>query len=76
MPTQRQSYGVTVSVEIYRLAGGEEGWSLEVVDHDGGSTVWEDRFATDSDAYAEFYQTLETEGIKSFLEQQPGSAKH
>lgn len=64
-----------MSVEIYRLAEGEEGWSLEVVDHEGGSTLWEDRFATDSDAYAEFYQTLGTEGIKSFLEQ-PGSAKH
>jgi hypothetical protein len=34
--------GVTVSVEIYPLAEGEEGWSLEVVHHDGGSTVSED----------------------------------
>jgi hypothetical protein len=53
-------------VEIYRIAGSGEGWSLEVVDQDGGSTVWSDLFATDRDAYAEFTETLETEGIRSF----------
>jgi hypothetical protein len=58
--------GITVRVEIYRIAGSGEGWSLEVVDQDGGSTVWSDLFATDRDAYAEFTQTLETEGVRSF----------
>jgi hypothetical protein len=58
--------GITVRVEIYRIAGSGEGWSLEVVDQDGGSTVWSDLFATDRDAYAEFTQTLEMEGIRSF----------
>ena len=58
--------GITVRVEIYRIAGSGEGWSLEVVDQDGGSTVWNDLFATDRDAYAEFTQTLETEGVRSF----------
>jgi hypothetical protein len=56
--------GITVSVEIYRIAGSGEGWSLELVDQDGGSTVWSDLFATDRDAYAEFTQTLEMEGIR------------
>jgi hypothetical protein len=58
--------GITVRVEIYRIAGSGEGWSLEVVDQDGGSTVWNDLFATDRDAYAEFTHILETEGIRSF----------
>ena len=35
--------GITVDVQIYR-GKDEEGWLLEVVDHLGGSTVWDDRF--------------------------------
>jgi hypothetical protein len=60
--------GLTVRVQIYRIAGRSEGWSLEVVDHKGTSTVWDDLFALDQDAYAEFVKTLETEGIQSFSE--------
>ena len=63
--------GITVRVEIYRLAGRDESWSLEVVDQEGGSTVWDETFAKDQDAYAEFNRTLETEGIRSFAERQP-----
>ena len=63
--------GMTVYVEIYRLVEGDESWTLEVIDHEGGSTVWEDRFATDKEAYAEFYRVLEADGIRSFLEDQP-----
>ena len=66
--------GITVRVEIYRLAGSNEGWSLEVVDQKGASTVWSELFAKDTDAYAEFYRTLETEGIRSFAEQPSGRA--
>jgi hypothetical protein len=58
--------GITVRVEIYRLAEGGEGWSLEAVDQDGVSTVWSDLFATDQDAYSEFSQALEAEGIRAF----------
>ena len=54
--------GTTVRVEIYRIAEGSEGWSLEVIDEEGASTVWDDLFATDEEAYAEFYRTLETGG--------------
>jgi len=64
--------GVAVSVQIYRLAGSGEGWSLEVVDHEQASTVWDALFKTDTDAYAEFYRTLEKEGIRSFAERPPG----
>ena len=41
-----KSDGITVKVLIYRLQS-EGGWSLEVVDHQGASTVWSDLFATD-----------------------------
>ncbi len=65
--------GITVDVQIYRLAGTSDGWQLEVVDHEGASTVWDDLFATDQDAYQEFNRTIATEGIRSFLE---GPTKH
>jgi len=68
--------GVSIHVEIYRLVEGDESWTLEVVNYEGGSTVWEDRFATDKEAYAEFYRVLETDGIESFLEDQPESRNH
>jgi len=64
--------GTTVRVEIYRLAGRGEGWSLEVVDQEGASTVWDDLFATDQEAYREFQRTLEVEGIRSFAERPTG----
>jgi hypothetical protein len=67
--------GMTVHVEIYRLVEGDESWTLEVTDHEGGSTVWEDRFATDKEAYEEFHRVLETDGIQSFLEDQPESRR-
>ena len=66
--------GITVSLQIYRLAGHAEGWSLEVVDQEGASTVWDELFVTDRDAYAEFYSTLESEGIASFAERPSGRA--
>lgn len=60
--------GITVDVKIYRFAEPDERWQLEVVDHEGGSTVWDDLFPTDQDAYREFYQTIEQSGIGSFLD--------
>jgi hypothetical protein len=59
--------GLTVRVQIHRLKTGSGGWSLEVVDDENTSTVWDDLFATDHEALAEFSQTLEDEGIQSFL---------
>jgi hypothetical protein len=60
-------HGVTIDVQIYRLVGGDKGWSLEVIDQEGTSIVWEDRFATDVAAYAEFERTIDEEGIEAFL---------
>jgi hypothetical protein len=58
--------GLTARVQIYRLKTGNDGWSLEVIDHENASTVW-DLFATDHEALAEFSRTLDDEGIQSFL---------
>ena len=57
--------GITIDVQIYR-GKDEEGWLLEVVDHLGGSTVWDDRFPTDAEAWQEVLATIEAEGIGSF----------
>ena len=64
--------GITVSVEIYRLRNGGEGWSLEVVDAENTSTVWDGTFPTDQDAYREFQRGLEAEGLSGLLEATSG----
>lgn len=66
--------GITVRVEIYRLAGSDGGWSLEVEDQDGGTTIWISSFSTDKEAYAEFCRTLALEGIRSFAVRATGKA--
>ncbi len=62
--------GISVEVLIYR---GEDdaGWLLEVVDHAGGSTVWNEPFASDRAALDEALQTIAREGISSFAEDEP-----
>ncbi len=57
--------GVTVDIKIYR--GGDEDWSLEVVNEIGTSTVWDDLFPTDKEALAEAMRTIEEEGISTFV---------
>jgi hypothetical protein len=55
----------TVKVEIY--SSGKNDWVLEVVDEDLNSTVWDEQFDTEDDAYQEFQRTLEEEGIESMI---------
>ena len=59
--------GVTVHVEIYRVDG-TEGWTLELIDEDGGSTVWQDSFATDAEAFAEFTDGVEQLGLAKLID--------
>ncbi len=59
--------GVTVRVEIYRLED-RPGWSLEVVNDRGTSTVWDDLFDTDDAADAAFRETVAAEGMAAFLD--------
>lgn len=58
--------GVTVEVHIYRLEHDEK-WTLEVVDGENNSIVWDGEFDTDGDAHAEFIRTVETEGMDGIL---------
>lgn len=57
--------GKTVEVEIYR--GPDSDWHLEVVDEFGNSTVWDDTFPTDTEAFQELEATLKAEGIGSLI---------
>ncbi|MCB1470533.1 MAG: hypothetical protein KDK08_26055 [Rhizobiaceae bacterium] len=59
--------GVTVDVQIYRIAGSGDGWFLDVVSTDGASTVWDDPFPTDEAAHAEFNRALKEEGILAII---------
>ena len=55
----------TVKVEIY--SSGKNDWILEVVDEDNNSTVWDDPFDTDDEAFQEFERALKEEGIESMI---------
>jgi hypothetical protein len=56
----------TIEICIYR-GGAEKTWVLEIVDEEGTSIVWDDRFETDQAAMDEVKRTIETHGIASFL---------
>jgi hypothetical protein len=59
--------GISVVVHIYRFADSpDDPWQLEVVDHEGGSTVWDETFPTDDDALAAFAQAVQEDGIGAF----------
>jgi uncharacterized protein len=58
--------GTIIDVLIYR-GEHEVEWILEVVDHAGGSTVWDDTFATEQDALNEVLRTIDAEGIACFI---------
>lgn len=60
--------GITVEVHIIRLED-EPGWTLEVVNQNGTSTVWDDSFVTDDAAWGAFCRTVEEEGMQAFLDQ-------
>lgn len=57
--------GHTIQVEIYRSE--TSGWTLEVVDELGNSTVWQNEFASDRDALDELHRTIREEGITSMV---------
>jgi uncharacterized protein len=57
--------GVSVDVLIY-CGEDDTGWILEVVDHLGGSTVWDDPFPTDQAALNGAMTAIEEDGIGSF----------
>ena len=56
--------GITVEVCIYRLEDTE--WTLEVVNSNGTSIVWDDLFPSDKAAHDEFERTIAEDGMASF----------
>ncbi|QND52310.1 hypothetical protein HB779_10600 [Phyllobacterium sp. 628] len=67
--------GITVSVEIYRLAEQSE-WTLEVVTADKDSVIWDDPFETDQAAYDEFLKAVEEEGLAALIDPEGGETLH
>ena len=61
--------GKTVEVSIYRMP--DTGWTLEVVDQYGNSTVWDGEFATDQAAFDLFLQAIKTQGIDAMIGAEP-----
>lgn len=59
--------GKSFEVLIYKIEGTSE-WSMEVVDEDRASTLWDETFPTDAEADAEFRRTLKEEGVAAFLQ--------
>ncbi|MDN3574852.1 hypothetical protein [Methylobacterium longum] len=59
--------GVTVDVKIYRFAGTDDPWQLEVVDQEGSSTAWDKPFPTPQDAFDALNQTVEEEGMAALV---------
>ncbi|MDP9837137.1 hypothetical protein J2T09_001889 [Neorhizobium huautlense] len=58
---------VTVLVDIYRPAGTQNDWTMEVITEEDDLTTWEEPFATDREAFEEFLATVERDGIRSFF---------
>jgi len=57
--------GHKIRIEIYKLEN-SEGWSLEAVDSEGTSTVWDDLFETDQAAWDEAMKAVKEEGLSAF----------
>ena len=66
--------GKTVEVSIYRMP--DRGWTLEVVDQYGNSTVWDGEFDTDREALDCFLSDLKEDGIDAFIGRPAGAALH
>lgn len=58
--------GFPFSIEIYRLEQ-DKTWTLEVVDHEGTSHVWDDQFISDKAARNTAIQAIEAEGAVAFM---------
>ncbi|AFL51482.1 hypothetical protein ABIE78_002684 [Sinorhizobium fredii] len=59
---------VTVILRIYRPADTNLDWVLEVFDQEGNTTVWDNTFDTDRDAFQEFLATVQRDGIRCFVD--------
>ncbi|MGN6363360.1 hypothetical protein [Asticcacaulis taihuensis] len=58
--------GYPFSIDIYRLET-DAAWTLEVVDKDGNSHVWDEPFISDAKARDAAINALDTEGAVAFM---------
>lgn len=58
--------GYPFAIEIHRLET-DRTWTLEVVDHENTSHVWDEQFRTDRDARNAAMEALEREGAIAFM---------
>ena len=66
--------GKTVEVHIYEGDLGK--WILEVVDQYDNSTVWDDQFGSDQEAFTVALETIDEEGIESLIDSSPEQKRH
>jgi hypothetical protein len=76
-PRSARVHGDRAAVDIVIYRGlGDPDWVLEIVDEEGGATVWRRPFPTDDAAYAAAVHTIATEGIGAFTPRsEPGWRK-
>ncbi|MBX4868224.1 MULTISPECIES: hypothetical protein [Rhizobium] len=65
--------GVTVLVDIFRAAGSNGDWTMEVVTQAEDLIKWDEPFATDREAFDEFLAVVARDGIRSFLDDEEPS---
>lgn len=68
--------GITVLVDIYRPAGTQNDWTMEVVTQNEDLFEWDEPFTTDREAFDEFLATIARDGIGSFLEEEDTPTTH
>ncbi len=69
----RFTYGkITVEVEIYRNAGTNDPWKLEIINENGECIRWYNCFDTENDAYQASLQSIEADSISILYSNGPG----
>jgi len=58
--------GITLQIEIYRSLDSD--WTLEVINPNNTSIVWDETFVSDQAALDEFHRTVRVDGMGSFLD--------
>lgn len=64
----------SVEIQIYRMP--DRGWTLEVVDQDNTSTVWDHEFETDAAALEQALAEIKADGLKAFIGKDPEATLH
>lgn len=58
--------GYSFSIDIFRLET-DKTWTLEVLDHQNNSHVWDEQFESDAEARDVAVKTIEAEGALAFM---------